>query len=101
MEEIHSKAFGARGDSWITRLLAGALSAVQSVKFSRREKLLHLRETLPLGEKRLLAVVEFENERFLIGATGQTISLLHKVNSSSQVTAQKIAETATVFEGRP
>jgi len=37
---------------------------------------LRLAETLDLGERRLVAVVEFEGQRFLIAATSSSVALL-------------------------
>jgi len=47
----------------------------------RRQKKLHLRETLSLGEKRFLAVVEFERHAFLVGGTGSSIALLARLDA--------------------
>ena len=43
---------------------------------ARPEKLLRLTETLSLGERRFLAVVEFEQQKFLIGGTASSVCLL-------------------------
>jgi flagellar biogenesis protein FliO len=43
---------------------------------SRPARQLHLRETLALGEKRFLAVVEFGHRKFLIGGTANSVALL-------------------------
>ena len=51
-------------------------AAFSEVKIQRNPRRLKLCETLSLGEKRILAVVEFENRRFLVAATSQNISLL-------------------------
>lgn len=56
---------------------------LHSLAIRRRERTLRLCETLPLGEKRLLAVVQFEGRRFLIGATNQSISLLDRLDSAA------------------
>jgi flagellar biogenesis protein FliO len=37
---------------------------------------LHLRETLALGERRFIAVVEFERQKFLIAGTGSSVAML-------------------------
>src|SRR5579863_2166936 len=42
----------------------------------RRPKQLRLCESLPLGERRFVAVVEFERSRFLIGGTQESLVLL-------------------------
>jgi flagellar biogenesis protein FliO len=46
------------------------------IRIRRRERALRLGETVSLGEKRLVAVLEFEQQRFLIGVTNQSITLL-------------------------
>lgn len=56
---------------------------LRTVKVRRRERMLRIAETLPLGEKRFLAVVQFENRRFLIAATPQSVSLLERLDSPS------------------
>ncbi len=52
---------------WSTRFGSGRL---------RPERQLRLCETLPLGEKRFLAVVEFKQEKLLIGGTSHSLVLL-------------------------
>lgn len=42
----------------------------------RAVKQLHLCETLALGERRFLSVVQFEQQKFLIGTAGNSIALL-------------------------
>jgi flagellar biogenesis protein FliO len=48
----------------------------------RRTHSLRLLETISLGEKRFVAVLEFEGQRFLIGVTTQSISLLRSFGES-------------------
>ncbi len=42
----------------------------------RGSKRLRLCESLPLGERRFVAVIEFEDSRFLIGGTSNSLALL-------------------------
>jgi flagellar biogenesis protein FliO len=37
---------------------------------------LRLSETLTLGERRFVAVIEFERQKFLIGGTGTSVAML-------------------------
>jgi len=53
------------------------------VKIQRRQRRLRLCETLSLGDKRLIALVEYENQRFLVAATPQHISLLQSLGPGS------------------
>ena len=49
-------------------------------RISRRpEKRLQLCESLPLGERRFVAVVEFERARFLVGGTATSLVLLSRL----------------------
>jgi flagellar biogenesis protein FliO len=51
------------------------------VRRLRRPRLrqLRLRESLALGERRFVAVVEFEQQRFLIGGTSSSVALLSQL----------------------
>jgi flagellar biogenesis protein FliO len=72
----------------ILRLFVVARNAVRSVKVTGKPKLLRLCETLPLGERRALMIVQVERRRFLLAATSQSITLLQRLEecggSSSQ-----------------
>ena len=63
----------------IARLWAIVQGIARRVKVRRRERSLRVCETLSLGERRFLMVVQFEQRRFLIGATNQSISLLQSL----------------------
>lgn len=53
------------------------------LRISRRTpKYLRLCESLPLGDRRFVAVVEFERERFLVGGTSSTLVLLSRLGDS-------------------
>ncbi|MGH9741683.1 MAG: flagellar biosynthetic protein FliO [Candidatus Acidiferrum sp.] len=67
--------------AWFVRLLERIRVLLGSITVRRRERSLRLCETLPLGEKRFLAVVQIEGRRFLIGATNQSIALLDRLDS--------------------
>ena len=58
----------------------------------RAPKRLRLCESLPLGERRFVAVIEFEQSRFLVGGTSSSLVLLadlgrHRGSDSEVVTA--------------
>ena len=59
-------------------LLGRALSFLKTVGFVRRPRALRVRETLALGERRQLLVVEWESQSYLLGATPQGIVLLDR-----------------------
>jgi flagellar biogenesis protein FliO len=51
-------------------------------RMSRPTRSLRLCESLSLGEKRLVAVVQFEGGRYLLGATAASVTLLHALPGS-------------------
>jgi flagellar biogenesis protein FliO len=61
-------------------LLRPVLQAIgrglRQIHVRRKLRTLHLQETLALGDKRFLAVVEWKNEQLLIGVTPHSITLL-------------------------
>jgi len=69
----------------LAKLLAKSRRLWTSVKIRRRERSLRLCETLSLGEKRLVAVLECERQRYLIGITNQSIVLLHDLGESKRL----------------
>lgn len=54
----------------------------------RRERRLRLVETLPLGERRFVAVVSIDGHEFLVGATPQSLSLLGELGCDSNAFAE-------------
>jgi flagellar biogenesis protein FliO len=64
--------------SVVASLWARIAASFSKIRVSRR-RALRLCETLSLGEKRLVAVVEFDNQRFLLAATQQNITLLQSL----------------------
>lgn len=65
--------------SSLSALWSRLLIVFKSVRMERRERRLRLCESLPLGEKRSVAVVEFEDQRFLLAVTSENISLLQSL----------------------
>ena len=54
------------------------------LRLSRRApKRLRLCESLPLGERRFVAVVEFEQTRFLVGGTPSSLVLLSRLDPTT------------------
>jgi flagellar biogenesis protein FliO len=57
-------------------LLARLRALWSHVTIRRRDRSLRIAETVSLGDKRFVAILEFEHQRFLIGITSQSVSLL-------------------------
>jgi flagellar biogenesis protein FliO len=49
---------------------------LRKVRVQKKPRSLRVQETLPLGERRFLAVVRWGNEQLLVGVTPQGIALL-------------------------
>ena len=60
----------------ISRWIGILLAALRNIKIARRPRNLRLCETLQLGERRQLLLVEWESRRYLLGATQQGLSVL-------------------------
>jgi len=82
MDVARSEIHLVRPVTLLGRLLASLRTLFRNVHVRRRERSLRMCETLPLGEKRFLAVVQFGRQRLLIAATPQSISLLDRIDSS-------------------
>jgi len=62
--------------------VALATRVLRGLERRRSTRRLRLSETLSLGEKRFLAVVQFQQQEFLVGGTGNSIALLARLDSS-------------------
>lgn len=61
---------------------------------TRPQKQLRLCETLGLGERRFIAVVQFEQQKFLIGGTGSSLALLTRLPQTETEEETRNAEEA-------
>jgi flagellar biogenesis protein FliO len=74
----------AKSDSLFAKVLAGAalmLRFGQQITGGRGERKMRLCETLSLGERRFLALVVVERQKFLVGGSGSSIALLARLPS--------------------
>jgi flagellar biogenesis protein FliO len=63
-------------------ILGRASTVVKRIlRISRQPRRLRLCESLPLGDRRFVAVVEFERSRFLVGGTAGSLVLLARLES--------------------
>ena len=89
---VRNRSFG----QWSLRIYRWVKSLRRLAE--RRPRRLRLCESLALGERRFVAVIEFERRRFLVGGAGQSLVLLTKLddrgqeNSGEQEQRQAIAE---------
>ncbi len=59
---------------------------VQRVAKPRRSRRLRVCETLSLGERRFLAIVQFDHEEFLVGGGGNSLELLARMHDGKVTT---------------
>jgi flagellar biogenesis protein FliO len=80
------------------RAAAAGLGTLQrGLVKNRRERRLRLSETLSLGEKRFLAVVEFGRQEFLVGGTGSSIVLLTRLSGEPMQGGSQEARESNPF----
>jgi flagellar biogenesis protein FliO len=66
----------------------------------RRPRRLRLCESLPLGERRFVAVVEFDQARFLVGGTPSSLVLLSRLADGGATIESETEEASQAEEGR-
>jgi flagellar biogenesis protein FliO len=60
---------------------------IQRTVLTRKVRRLRVLETLALGERRFLAIVEFDRQEFLLGGSGSSLLLLARLKDG-KVTAE-------------
>jgi flagellar biogenesis protein FliO len=66
----------------IARLVAGMRHAARHVRVGRAERSLRVCESIALGDRRLLVVVQCDRRRYLIAAAAQSITLIDRLDVS-------------------
>ena len=66
------------------------LSLGGKISVQRRKNDLRLCETLSLGDKRFLAVVLVEQQKFLVGGAGNSVALLAKLPSRASARRDEV-----------
>ena len=87
----------SKSDSLLGKILAGAAMMFrfsQQITASHRERKMRLCETLSLGERRFLALVLVEQQKFLVGGSGSSITLL------AQFPSEPVTGQSTPMHGR-
>jgi flagellar biogenesis protein FliO len=63
----------------------------------RKARRLRLCETLPLGERRFLAVIEFDRQEFLVGGAGNSLTLLARLHEGTVITEPSSARESSAL----
>jgi flagellar biogenesis protein FliO len=69
---------------------------MQRVKVQQARKNLRVCESVSLGEKRFVAVVQIDSERFLIGGSSSSVSLLTRLQETTTFAAALEREAKTI-----
>jgi flagellar biogenesis protein FliO len=90
-----SDAISAPETAWVATLKNIWQWSRRTVK-ARKPRRLRVCETLSLGERRFLAVIEFDRQEFLVGGTGSSLELLARLQEG-----RVIPETSVPAGSRP
>ncbi len=71
-------AFAARLAPWWQRWW----SSLPALRVGKAPRQLRLCESVSLGEKRVVAVIQYESQRFLIGGSAHSVNLLARLGES-------------------
>ena len=95
-----SRSLPSVGDWSQTLLVPEAWSVLkwilQRAKAQQARKNLRVCETVSLGEKRFVAVVQVDEERFLIGGSSSAVSLLTRLQETKTFAAALDQEAAKI-----
>jgi flagellar biogenesis protein FliO len=98
VEELRSGAGNARPsvEDWAQTFLLKTWSTLkwitQRVKVQQARKSLRVCESVSLGEKRFVAVIQVDEERFLIGGSSGSVSLLSRLQEAQTFAAVLVRE---------
>ena len=73
-------------------LLACGRLAKEGVAKRTKAKLLAVNETVALGDRRFVSVIEFEGQRFLIGSSPAAVTLIAKLENASGLAQKHCSE---------
>lgn len=66
----------------------------------RKARRLRVCETLSLGDRRFLAVIEFDRQEFLVGGSGNSLELLARLHDGTIVAEPSAGREPRGWEGR-
>jgi flagellar biogenesis protein FliO len=89
----------ARFAAGLAKLLAGVRLAASHVRVRRTERSLRVCESLAIGERRFLLVVQCDRRRYLIGAAAQTVTLLDRLDEPRDPALDEISSEQIAWKG--
>jgi len=76
--KLLTEAFSTRVGPWWRRWW----SSLPALRVRKAPRQLRLCESVSLGEKRVVAVIQYENQRFLIGGSAHSVNLLARLGEA-------------------
>ncbi|MFZ0311452.1 MAG: flagellar biosynthetic protein FliO [Candidatus Korobacteraceae bacterium] len=76
-------SLAAMRPGWWADLWKTLRQALPAVRMRRAPRQLRLCESLSLGEKRLVAVIQYEGQKFLIGGSPGSVALLARLGEAA------------------
>ena len=77
----------SRGNNYFLDLLALIESLARKIQVRQKKKRLRICESVPLGDKRFVAVIQVDNQQFLLGGSANSISLLAQLEKPAEFTS--------------
>ncbi len=94
-----SQATSSPGAAWAVAL-KNSWQWVRSAVKPRQVRRLRVCETLSLGERRFLAVIEFNRQEFLVGGSGNSLALLARLHDGKVITEPSPSWESHALAGR-
>ena len=86
-----SQATSPPETSWVVAL-KNLWQWVRRALSARKVRRLRVCETLSLGERRFLAVIEFDRQEFLVGGSGNSLELLARLREGTVITEPSLPQ---------
>src|SRR5258705_13823608 len=88
--------FGERSQSMLIRGWSAIQWVLRRVRVQQARKSLRVCENVSLGDKRFVAVIQVDEERFLIGGSSSSMSLLSRLQESKAFATDLDPETKKI-----
>ncbi len=97
IDELRSAPSSAdRGQISLARIWSALQWMVQRVSVKQARKNLKVCENVSLGEKRFVAVIQVDEERFLIGGSSGSVSLLTRLREAKTSASDLVREAGSI-----
>ncbi len=88
--------FGEWSQSWLMRTWSALQWVLRRVKVQHARQGLRICQNVSLGDKRFVAVIQVDEERFLIGGSSSSMSLLSRLQEAKAFATDLDRETKKI-----